>query len=157
MGTNFYWLQEACPTCGYVEDRMDPEIHIGKRSAAGLYCWDCEITLCKQGTDGIHDDDADWYDKCPKCGKEPEYEGWESSAGRELGFATSKPKKKTGVKSCASFTWAQKSKDVIKKAKANLDKKIIIDEYGRTYTGKEFLQVLEECPIQFKEIGRWFS
>jgi len=37
MGTNFYWLQEACPTCGYVEDRMDPEIHIGKRSAAGLY------------------------------------------------------------------------------------------------------------------------
>lgn len=46
MGTNFYLK-------GHRGDD-DPKYHIGKRSAAGLYCWDCRITLCKGGESAIH-------------------------------------------------------------------------------------------------------
>ena len=41
MGTNYYLK-------GHRGDD-NPKYHIGKRSAAGLYCWDCHITLCKGG------------------------------------------------------------------------------------------------------------
>jgi len=150
MGTNFYWIKDS-------EDPMDPRVHIGKRSAAGLYCWDCGVTLCKEGVSAIHSSDSNWYEKCPKCGKEPEKEGWGNAVGRELGFAKNSPKKKTGVKSCSSFTWAQKIETIQKRIQDNLTKKVIKDEYDRTYTGKEFLKILEECPIQFKAIGAWFS
>jgi len=34
----------------------------------------------------------------------------------------------------------------------------IWNEYGDTFTKDEFLKILEECPIQFKNfIGEWFS
>lgn len=53
MGTNYY-------ARGYrrIAD-MDPQYHIGKRSAAGLYCWDCGKTLCKDGESGIHFDKSE--------------------------------------------------------------------------------------------------
>ena len=36
--------------------------------------------------------------------------------------------------------------------------KIIQDEYGREYSFKEFISVLDECPIQFDDsIGKEFS
>ena len=38
MGTNFYIIDKDQE---YSEGR-----HIGKRSAAGWYCWDCGTTLC---------------------------------------------------------------------------------------------------------------
>ena len=38
MGTNFY-LNER---------------HVGKRSAAGWYCWDCKQTLCADGEHNVH-------------------------------------------------------------------------------------------------------
>ena len=70
-----------------------------------------------------------------------------SSVGRELGFNKSKPKKKTGVKTCSSFTWARGLGNIRK----------IQDEYGRHYSRKEFLAMLDECPIQFHMEGAWFS
>ena len=38
MGTNFYTTKG---------------VHIGKRSAAGMYCWHCRTTLCEQGEEGV--------------------------------------------------------------------------------------------------------
>ena len=149
MGTNFYTLKKE---------------HIGKRSAAGLFCWDCMITLCKNGNEGIHYGckehrsalcNCGWYDKCPKCGKEKEIESLESSSmGTELGFNKEEPKKKTGVKTCSSFSWAidpNKFKE--------LKIKFIIDEYEERFTKQEFEKMLEEwCPVHYtRSVGKEFS
>ena len=53
MGTNYYVKTD------------DGEVHIGKRSAAGWYCWDCRQTLCKGR---VHYGDG-YFDRCPICGK----------------------------------------------------------------------------------------
>lgn len=67
MGCNFYTLKDE---------------HIGKRSAAGLYCWDCGITLCKDREAGNHLSESKWFEACHKCGKKREEETLgESSAG----------------------------------------------------------------------------
>ena len=144
MGTNFYTNKK------YI-DSDNPKYHIGKRSAAGLYCWDCKITLCKQGIDGIHKSYSIFYSFCPKCEKNYTSEKLEySSVGRELGLNKSKPDSKIGVNSCSSFSWAM-PKDKALKYKA------IYDEYGRKYTREEFLDVLKECPIEFDDsIGKSF-
>lgn len=139
MGTNFYLK-------GHRGDD-DPKYHIGKRSAAGLYCWDCRITLCKGGESVIHQGQLTahwdkWHWQCPKCGRPPTGEDLsESAVGRELGLNPSPPGKKSGVRSCSSFRWARKLGKV----------KNIVDEYGREYTREEFLQMLEECPIRFTD------
>jgi hypothetical protein len=150
MGTNFYFADHPA------EDwHMDAEFHIGKRSAAGFYCWDCGETLCKGGVKFVHSGVIGWHDNCPKCGNTREQETLDnSSAGRELGFNTGKPKKKKGVRSCSSFTWVVHRKQV----EDSWKRRGIVDEYGKKYTIKEFRSVLEECPIQiFDMIGQEFS
>ena len=137
MGCNFYTIKG---------------IHIGKRSASGMYCWDCRLTLCKEGESGIHYGASEWFKSCPKCGMGEIVESFESSSvGRELGFNREKPKEKNGVKSCSSFSWAiepEKLKPIRK----------IKDEYGHKYTKKEFEQVLTECPVRYSTmIGKEFS
>ncbi len=147
MGTNYYYRKNK------------EEVHIGKRSAAGLYCWDCKRTLCKGGNAQVHEScnhhgfcNCNWEDHCISCGQYPKKEGLESSsAGRELGFNTQKYNKKTGVQSCSSFTWAINPLEL-----RNIRK--IEDEYGRVFTKKQFYELLEECPIQyFHSIGIEFS
>jgi hypothetical protein len=139
MGTNFYVKGHR--------GNDDPKFHIGKRSAAGLYCWDCGVSLCKGGAARVHYEN-DFFDKCPKCGKSHEKETLSTSCvGRELGFNTEKPEKKTGVKGCSSFTWARPIGHI----------KNIVDEYGTEYTLEEFRAVLEECPIRIERYGVHFS
>ena len=134
MGTNFYKLDGT---------------HIGKRSAAGQYCWDCEITLCKNGNEGVHYSASDWYDKCPKCGKSPDDNG-ANAMWKELGFSKVNGKQK-GVSSCCSFTWAITPEKIEKV-------KFVKDEYGRRYTKADFMKELEFCPIQFfNMVGKEFS
>jgi hypothetical protein len=127
--------------------------HIGKRSAAGWYCWDCKQTLCKAGVAGIHTK-SDWHDACPSCGRKPKAEGLhEGAVGRELGFNKTQPSAKTGVKSCSSFGWAI-DPDKFKKSK----RRVIIDEYGQRLSREEFDAVLTECPVQYTYmIGQEFS
>lgn len=141
MGTNFYEAGHA-----EREDR-----HIGKRSAAGRYCWECRVTLCKGGTTGVHYGEG-FYDECPECGGVPLEESLTTgAAGRELGFNCSEPSRKRGVQSCSSFSWAMQPEEL-----ANLT--LIEDEYGHIFTLDEFYKVLEECPIQFYDhIGMCFS
>lgn len=139
MGTNFYIFNS---------ERQ----HIGKRSAAGLYCWDCMTTLCKDGETGIHTGKSEWHDKCPSCGKVYIPEPLEqSSAGVELGFAkTQSPH--NGVTTVASFTWAMKPSRVMGIPT------IVIDGYDHKYTNKQFRQMLlDMCPIEFYDsIGMEF-
>lgn len=165
MGTNFYIR-------GHASDST-PEFHIGKRSAAGPYCWDCRVTLCVGGEKEVHFGRSKWHQACPKCHKKPTEEKLDSSAaGRELGFNASRPKKKAGVASCCSFSWAQDPGTVLSGAVfAGLDPTdecrkcarpysdlVIQDEYNRLYSLRDFLKVLEECPLQNKDhVGKDFS
>jgi hypothetical protein len=160
MGTNFYGIDK----------RTGERVHIGKRSAAGLYCWDCRLTLCKDGEESVHHSRplanrlvhqtfgntnafTKWYKACPLCHKKPVDETLDkSAAGRELGFNDSKPKAKKGVATCCSFTWA------IQPEALALHIRYVQDEYGRRYNQKAFVAVLCECPIQYKHsIGSSFS
>ena len=150
MGTNFYLNKRGM-------DRYKD--HVGKRSAAGLYCWDCRLTLCKGGEEKIHFSEGDKFHKaCPKCGKKPKDEGWGSSAGRELGFNKGPFKPKKGVASCASFTWAMPEDDLAKFLDKTRKKKPIVDEYGTEFSADEFVEILEECPVRYHHsIGQEFS
>lgn len=132
MGTNYYFKSD--------------NKHIGKRSAAGLYCWTCNITLCKEGASMVHASNKE-YTKCPRCGAVPIKEGlFDSAAGKEL-FGNKKAlTKKSGVSSCSSFSWAITYDEFNKRSGT------ILDEYGDKYTKKQFIkQVIQDCPIHFSD------
>jgi len=157
MGTNFY------VRAGKNTSSMDPKFHIGKRSAAGPYCWDCGVTLHKEGNIKVHTSctipghkwhcDCQWHKSCPKCGKKPRKEELcDSTGGRELGFNKALPTAKTGVASCSSFSWCMDPKKFLKK------RVTVWNEYGDNFSHEEFMKILEECPIQSTgSIGQWFS
>lgn len=150
MGTNFYL--KTLLDAGIL-DRDDPQVHIGKRSAAGLYCWDCGVTLCQSGISGIHRAGQRWLDRCPRCGQSPDAETMANSAvGLELGFARLKAKRPHGVRSCSSFSWAQDPIAIRKLCFTLGDEPVVVDEYGRVYTGDQFLLMLmANCPLQFED------
>lgn len=150
MGTNFYFGK-------------DEGVHIGKRSAAGLFCWDCVVSLCNHsvdtlrgkdlyGSDAIHYSNKEpWLEVCPICGNAPLEETLDNSAsGRELGFNKNRPSAKNNVTSCCSFSWALSPKDFCDLFIAG--EMQIFDEYGREYTRNEFRDVLSECPIKYYHI-----
>lgn len=151
-------------------------LHIGKRLAAGQYCYDCNVTLCKGGNAMVHSSprvpltgdnekewiaaqqryhDEMWHKVCPMCGKAPVDENLEnSSGGKELGFNKNVPTRKRGVRSCASFTWG------IDPEVYRLSHILVVkDEYGRKYSRAHFDAILRyECPIQFTNcVGVEFS
>lgn len=161
MGTNFY-------VRGFINSD-DPSTHIGKRSAAGLYCWDCNLTLCMDGLSGIHMGKSAWYKTCAGCGKGARQESLEtSSAGRELGFNQTQPSRKVGIAGCSSFGWCIEPSSlaaVVSQAEKcphceepfKNKEKVIEDEYGRLYSLEEFEEMLLECPIQSTDmIGKYF-
>jgi hypothetical protein len=167
MGTNFYWKHSGNTTLdtpmGPVEleiERDDPRLHLGKRSAAGLYCWDCDVTLCEGGKREVHMGRCGYHDACPSCGNKPATEPVSmSSAGVELGFADAlRLRRPRGVRSCASFSWAQHPNPVRAACVDQPNDMIIEDEYGREYTGQQMLDLLVLCPLQFEHsIGERFS
>lgn len=132
MGTNFYWK-------GY-EHSDDIKHHLGKRSGAGLYCYDCGTTLNRGGINVIHESESiwnKWLDECLACGKQ---------------YDEAKDGEMIGVDYCCSFTWTvMKHLEQIKQfAKDNYEDKIIVNEYGEEFTAKEFLEMLKGCPIWFQ-------
>jgi len=165
MGTNFYWKKEhsPCSQCGRSEpEEMEYGNHIGKRSAAGLYCWECKVTLCKKGESQVHmgnsleDGDKEWYTSCPKCGRKPEEsKDWKTSAGLELGFSKYTEVSVEGVQGCSSFSWVEEPNVVFERLDSG---HTVIDEYGRGYMAEEFKEILERCPILFYDsVGVDFS
>jgi hypothetical protein len=150
MGTNFY-IKDKKGKQGY---------HIGKRSAAGYYCFDCDAPLNNKGLSGVHDGYALPLDNCPVCGKKKEQEELsQSSAGLELGFNKDPYQKKNGVHSASSFNFAMSLEELKKKlSHKRLLTKCVIDEYGTLFTYSEFMKILDACPIHFTNmIGDDFS
>lgn len=110
--------------------------HTGKRSAAGLYCFSCHITLCADGKDAIHYDGHEWYESCPQCG---ETNG-------------------SIVHPTCSFIWAVSPEEFGVQCSINPDKIMVRDEFGRVYTGEQFIEELRCCQIQYTHsIGIEFS
>jgi hypothetical protein len=147
VGTNFYWRERLG------EDDLgldDPRVHIGKRSGAGYYCWDCDESLHELGIEGIHTGIDRWLDACPRCGKR-KTEGPEPV--RDLARLP------VGVAKCCSFTWSASPRRVRAVCAAQLDTKIVVDENGLDFTGREFLEMLALfCPIEVHDaIGTRFS
>jgi hypothetical protein len=150
VGTNFYLKAR----------KWDDKKHIGKRSAAGLYCFDCNEPLNSLGLAGVHSGYAIPLTACPTCGKKPVKEPLEgSSAGLELGFNKDPYQKKTGVKSASSFTFAMPLEELKEKLSHKRSAtKCVVDEYGTGYTRDEFMAILVACPIHFTDmIGQEFS
>lgn len=174
MGTNFYFKRSLLDLPEDT-DSDDPRIHIGKRSAAGLYCWDCDETLHKEGRERIHYSVPEhyWpngrvntmdlhamvrasenvtYKCCPKCGQAPAKSDSfsEGPAAIELGFAKPRAVRPTGVCGTSSFSWAQDPEKVGRICEQHADEPIIEDEYGREMAGHEFLDMLlSNCGIQY--------
>lgn len=171
MGTNFYLrggyrydFQQGLYmryTPGAPElESMNPEIHIGKRSVAGPYCWDCDVTLCKSGAMGVHRHANEWHDACPRCRKkyEPKNTIKEGAGAVELGFAKPETRRPTGVQSCASFSWAQPPDSFRVFADEHADERVVVNEYGDVMTAREFTAMLHyNCPISFIYINSWFG
>ena len=164
MGTNFYLNGYVLESGEYVEgeehDEDNPAVHIGKRSAAGPYCWDCNQTLIVGGESQIHKWHTDVSPCCPSCGATPaNCDAFkEGAVAVELGFSEPNRVRPTGVRTCSSFTWAQQKDALIGFMQAHVDDKVVVDEYGRALTGREFVSMLESnCPVEFHFVGEWFS
>jgi predicted RNA-binding Zn-ribbon protein involved in translation (DUF1610 family) len=139
----------------------DGSIHLGKRAAAGAYCWDCDVTLAIGGKSEIHMGRTGQLNACPNCGKPIERAPIQSSAnpaGIELGLARAKTVRPTGVGFCSSFTWAQDPESIGVFLQKYPDDEVVVDEYDRRMAAAEFLEMIEvNCPVQFTDsIGHQF-
>ena len=176
MGTNFYWKPDIEKKLFHlVEDDDHPQHHIGKRSAAGLYCWDCGVPLVEEvsygrrfyqktrwSNDAVHGSSHPHLKACPNCILEPGASPGLSSpgnpAGVELGFAKPARGRPTGVDSAASFSWAQEPARVLLTCRKSPLTPVIADEYGSDYTGDDFLDLILGVPLWFTiSIGQCFS
>lgn len=136
MGTNFY----------FKNNERSNLIHIGKRSASGLYCYDCGMSLINSdinprlngkkvyGTDAVHTGfERDKLDVCPICGKHQD----------DI---------ITNVRYSCSFTFALSPRNLLihlNRIDRYPDEYTIIDEYDKTYTASEFIEMFKEIPIKY--------
>ncbi len=154
MGTNYYFIQK--------KERVK---HIGKASAAGWWCHNCNVPLVSNavnedpwknrerlyGANAIHYSSSQ-AEKCFICNTPVPKENLEvSAAGEMLGF-NKKKRKKVGVTSVLSFTWAIELADFSKYSQSCK----IENEYEDKIL--DFSEVLSKCPIQFYHlVGKYFS
>lgn len=164
MGTNFYLTPEAiCELHGLDADAarglddLDPLRHLGKRSAAGPYCWDCDMTLCLGGPSAVHSG-VGFHSKCPRCGGKPK--GIPQAVRLELGFAEPNQERPTGVTSASSFGWAHDPVTAtLYLLGAGAAREVVESEYGERLTGAAFIDMLEkQCPLRrYGSVGQQFS
>lgn len=163
MGTNFY---------AYDIKTNEKLYHIGKRSAAGHFCWDCGMSYMNVakiywsggyafGNDAVHYSDNNKtingepvrLDHCPICGKPSTKDEKITSGFAELGFS-SQPTKNHNTTCSFSFAITPYTLSNIMKD----DNIYIKDEYNRTLTKEEFKIVLQNCGLKyFNFIGSLFS
>lgn len=148
MSTNFYWISKET-------DQDSIQNHIGKRSAAGSYCFDCGTTLYEGGTDSIHTGENNkvlggWLEACPSCGKKASDNYSSKSNSIETVNNLSPFSSKRGISMCNSFTWTllKHKWTILKLVKTNPSEKVIVNEYGVFFNAKEFLEELDACPIE---------
>lgn len=131
--------------------------HIGKRFGAGIWCWDCKVSL------NVEDRSAPFgqrtLDACPNCGlKRPEQLPF-SSGMRELGFDKSEPREHTGIDGASGFTWAigvglGSTRQQVSAAVAG--RRFVKTEYGDKWTVKQFDEMFRDI-ITEKELEGEFS
>lgn len=137
MGTNFYWKKLPKEFEKYKTPENESILmHIGKRSAAGMYCYNCGTTFNRWGTQYVHKggiQEIDWYTKCPICGAEGEH--------------------------ACSFTYTFLLQLTVirqKMASSEKDAPLIEDEYDETYTLERFYnEVAGKCPIMFQNASEF--
>lgn len=172
MGTNFYWfdawffvepgpetapLVRACKEhFGDVTVTTDVINHIGKRSAAGLYCWDCGVTNNPYGTQNVHhrppevmrrliggdDHPSHRLSHCPMCGKAFVLPEKAHNTGlQELGF-DQELSPRSGISSCCSFTWTSliHKRRLQELSVSHPEAEVVVDEYGDRFTAQAFLE-----------------
>ncbi len=150
MGTNFYLTS--------VVDESQ-ERHLGKRSAAGLYCYGCDISLVTGMRGGLnarspHYGEGTDYSSCPKCKAKPSGNLYNPE------LFTPRPDEITreewyAVRYCYSFSFAQKRTQI----DAYSPETDVVDEYGRHMTMEEFrTEVIAKAVFLFTHhIGQEFS
>jgi hypothetical protein len=166
MGTNYY---------AYDVKSKEQLYHIGKRSAAGHFCWDCGMSsknIAKDnwdkkpyiyGTRAIHcggfeenrlNNEPTDLEYCPVCGKPFHVDKEEVNAMfAELGF--SKQPNRTNNTTC-SFMFGI-SPYVLSDVMSN-ENICVIDEYGRELTKEEFKEVIQNCGVKYYDfVGEDFS
>lgn len=133
MSTNFFWFDDPVGARTRVRaraiggfDSRIPGDHLGKRSAAGPYCRSCGVTLCRGGEVHVHDSISAWHNRCPVCFREPSRDD-----------------------TTCSFSWAQDPFVVAVAFSTRPDEVLVIDEYGVSYTGAQFMAVAADCRIVF--------
>ncbi|MBI4276661.1 hypothetical protein HY629_02355 [Candidatus Uhrbacteria bacterium] len=172
MGTNFYVKDDPDPAAATdvpedeqeqweAEEGSQIRRHLGKRSASGLYCYDCDISLATGAPGGMnpaknpHMNTGPGYKECPGCGKQrtntalfnPEL--WKPTP-EEIVAEHASP-----VRYSHSFSYAKPPEEIA----AFPDDTIVIDEYGRTSTMAEFRrEVIEKATFLFTHsVGVVFS
>lgn len=109
--------------------------HIGKRWAAGVWCWDCKIKAER--------DDIGLFWFCSKCRKRCSDKILSfNPAFRELGFDKKKEIKHIGVDGASGFIWhAKNKKDAFKKLKGV---KKVKTEYGKYWSIERFWRMFND-------------
>lgn len=149
MSTNFYFV-DSYP-------RNEDNRFIGKRAAAGAYCWGCSLTLCLGGESRVHHGD-DFSPTCLKCGRVYARDG--QFVSLELGFVKPRTERpKFGVLGCSSFRWRiPRQKFEASIPDSDMDQEIIQDEYGRHYSPRNFINMIHcQCPIEFTDTAENWS
>lgn len=131
--------------------------HIGKRSAAGLYCYSCNAWFHDPA--GCDERPKEQRTSCKYCGAEHK-PGMNRATSVELGF--SKPetlRPESGVEGTCVFSWANWPDEVYNIARqAPAEMPLIVNEYGKTMTGKEFIDMMRaNVSITKLSIGQMFS
>lgn len=137
----------------YVDD-----VHVGKISGAGSYCFSCQQTLCSGGMKGLHTGEWGWHKECPQCGRSRNVSPDLDQDNFNIFIPTTDVV--TGVKYSISFTWAVEPNWLeILSTGTN-----VLDEYGRQYTKKwlweriDIESITNHCILWKTEfIGRTFS
>jgi len=136
MGCNFYTLNG---------------IHIGKRSADGIWCYDCKVRAQVI--------DIQLY-QCPQCKATEHIDKMYNAAFRELGFHDDPPEKHIGINGASSFCWQTGDRglaDTIEGVKKKLQRRRYVkDVYGKRYKVSEFFDIFKEV-IGEESLDRYFS
>jgi hypothetical protein len=131
--------------------------HIGKRSAAGLYCYNCNAWLHDPA--GCDERPKEERTSCKYCGTEYK-PGMNRATSVELGFSQPRPlRPESGVEGTCVFSWANWPDEVYNIARqAPAEMPLVVDEYGRIMTGQEFVDMMRaNVSITKLSIGQLFS
>jgi len=144
----------------YTFDGEGRGAHIGKRYAAGYWCWDCREELNQEPERRRAGNKYVWT--CPGCGKSSDgkEKGRFNPAMRELGFAKDSPRAHEGIDGASGFTWQigpdglGESRREVKKALLSVP--YVMTEYGEIWSLAKFLEMFKDVIVENDE-DREFS